>query len=386
MNTTSSTGIQQFDHRWVQHFDLVLNCHGIAGSRYCYDGHADLHGLYLINRVFSSNPWGEIVDRTGQTAYPFKLHVRQPWQNPLQSVSLEKTCELTVQKIVSENPGPYYIYWSGGIDSTLALVSFLKLVDHQNLAVLCSSASLDENLYFYKNFLKDKIRIIDSQSDLPTDGTHITGDCGDTIWATLDESFFADAETQKQLYQPWQQYFNNFEPPKFWRSSQGLDFMEYCEQFFSGSGRTIDTLFEARWWFYLNCKSQSKAVYKLAGSFSNAPDIRMVHFYENHHMDAWSWHNVNNMIQGHDWKTYKWPAKDIIYAYDGNQDYRTNKTKGYSSGLEYHRLLKNLQTISNTALFITDNNERPVLPTGPFFSQNMYHLHFFDRYKHLFTP
>jgi hypothetical protein len=380
----SSTGIQQFDHRWTRHFDQVLNCHGIVGSNYNYEGYPDLHGLYLINRVFSKNPWGEIVDRTGQTQYPFQLHIRQPWQIPGENIDLEKTCELTVKQIVDQNPAPYYIYWSGGIDSTLLLVSFLKHVNAEHIKVCCSSASLDENLYFYKNFIKNHVEIIDSQSQLPDDGTHITGDCGDTVWATLDESFFANETTQKQLYQPWQQYFQESDLAAQWRSSKNQNFIEYCEEFFARSGRSIDTLFEARWWFYLNCKSQSKAVYKFAGSFSDKPNIRMVHFYENQYMDAWSWHNVNNMIQGHDWKTYKWPAKDIIFAYDGNEDYRKNKTKGYSSGLEYHRLLKNLNTINNTALFITDNNERPVLDSGPFFSRSLYHRNYHDRYKHLF--
>ena len=384
---TTSTGIQQFDHRHSLHFDNVLNCHGIKGSRYAYQGYADLHGLYLINCIFSPAPWGEIVDRTQRTEYPFKLHVRKPWLGPLTEYSLETTCELTVKQIILQNPAPYYIYWSGGIDSTLVLTSFLKLVPKQDIRVCCSAASLDENPHFYKNFVKNHVEIFDSNSSLPTDGTHITGDCGDTIWATLDQSFFTTAAEQEYMYQPWQQWFVNSNIGTAWNNPArpGQTFMEYCEEFFSRSGRPIRTLLEARWWYYLICKTQSKALYKTVGSFRNLPDLRLIHFFENEYMDSWSWYNTQNMIKGTDWTSYKWPAKEIIFNFDGNNEYKKYKTKGYSSGLEYHKLLKTLDSIKTTALFITDNNERPVMPTEPFFSQNLYNELFYGRYQHLFN-
>ena len=383
---TISTGIQQFDHRHSSHFDYVLNCHGVQGSRYCYKGYDDLYGLYLINCIFSSNPWGEIVDRTQRTEYPFRLHVRNPWQGPLSECDLETTCELTVKQITLQNPAPYYVYWSGGIDSTLVLTSFFKSVPKHDIRVCCSSASLDENPYFFKNFIKNKVEFFDSNLNLPTDGTHITGDCGDTIWATLDESFFS-SPAQQHMHQPWQQWFLKSNIGTAWISSAspGQTFMEYCEEFFARSGRPIRTLLEARWWYYLICKTQSKALYKTVGSFANVPDLRLVHFFENPYMDSWSWHNTQNMIKGTDWLSYKWPAKEIIFAFDGNHEYKQYKTKGYSSGLEFYKLIRTMDSNKTPALFITDNNERPILPTEPFFSENLYRELFYDRYKHLFT-
>jgi hypothetical protein len=319
---TFSSGIQQFDNRHLRQFDSVLNCHGINGSNYNYQGYNDLHGLYLINQVFSPQPWGEIVDRTDQTQYPFKLHIRKPWKGPLVDCSLETACELSVKQIISQNPAPYYVYWSGGIDSTLVLVSFLKYADRKDIKVCCSSASLDENLHFYQNYIKNCVEIFDSNFELPTDGTHITGDCGDTIWATLDEGFLTAPLVSSHLYQPWQQWFANNNVGQDWRSSTGLTFIEYCEEFFSRSGKKINSLFEARWWFYLICKTQSKALYKTTGSFLMLPNLRLVHFFENEYMDSWSWYNTDNMIHGYDWQSYKWPAKEIIFNYDGNEDYK----------------------------------------------------------------
>ena len=66
-------GIQWFSHK---HFDQILKLHGQSGKSYNFDGYKDLHNLYLINCVFSSAPWGDIIDRSGKTNYPFKIHIK----------------------------------------------------------------------------------------------------------------------------------------------------------------------------------------------------------------------------------------------------------------------------------------------------------------------
>jgi hypothetical protein len=328
--------------------------------------------------MFSKYPWGEIVDRTGLTTYPFQLDIRQPWQGPLRNISLEDTCEETVNHLIQNNPGPYYIYWSGGIDSTLVLISFFKHLGPTNFSVVCSSASIAENTYLYENFIKPNCVVYDSTQELPTDGTHITGDCGDTVWATLDAGFWGNPIVRPYIYEPWQTWFN--------KKTQDQDFLNFSSEFFQRSGKDIVTLFDARWWYYLICKSQSKAVYKTAGSFNGFPNLNLVHFFENKFMDSWSWHNSHNMIRGMDWLSYKWPAKDLIYQFDSNSDYRDNKTKGYSSQLEHNRLHKDFQASLRRPLFITNDNQRPTLDTAPFFSYTEYQEKYYNKYAHLFEP
>ena len=68
--TIESNGIQYFDE---DYFDFVLNYHGIIGSTYSYNGFEDLKHLYTLNKMFSNKPWGNIIDRSNSTKYPFKL-------------------------------------------------------------------------------------------------------------------------------------------------------------------------------------------------------------------------------------------------------------------------------------------------------------------------
>lgn len=371
--TNNSLSIQHFD---TLNFDNVLNYHGIKGKLYNYQGYNDLYQLYKINQIFSSKPWGEIIDRSGLTPYPFKLHIRLPWTGPKKIMDLDQVCNVTVKNIVASQPAPYLIYWSGGIDSTLALVSFLREVDNKELIVYCSEASIEENPYFFSKYIKNKIKTIDSKGISPDIGTHITGDCGDTIWATLDDSFMQNDVTKKLLYKPWLETFT--------QHSNDTAFLNFCEEFMKKSGRAIDTLFEARWWFYFLTKSQGKAVYKMTSVLIDSANINLINFYENDFFDTWSYFNTDKIIKGYDWATYKWPAKEIIYKFDKNCDYYNNKSKGYSNHVIKHKVVKNLNINFKMPLFVTDNNERPQLPTEPFWSSDIYQELFFEKYKHLF--
>jgi len=381
-----STGIQYFNSR---NFDSILNLHGVVGANYQYQGFTELNCLWTLNRFFSNGPWGEIVDRSGQTAYPFQVHNRCPWHGPLENIDLETACSYILRDIIKNNPGPYYVYWSGGIDSTLILTTFFKEVDLSDFVVCCSTASIDEHPEFYKKFIQPNCKIIDINLEIPSDGTHITGDCGDTAWAVLDNNIINNSTTMPYLYRSWQDWFAQPEFKQIRNEYRGIhedDFWEFVTNFFERSGREIRTLFEARWWFYLLCKGQSKALYKTAGSFNSAPNINWIHFFESEFMDSWSWHNPDKIIDGHDWNTYKQPAKEIIFKFDGIEPYRKYKSKGYSSGLEYGRRLRDLTSSLREPLFITDDNQRPTLSTAPFFSNVVYQQEHYEQYKHLFIP
>ena len=368
------SGIQAFD---TLNFDRVLNFHNVQGQRYNYQGYPELHNLYKINQVFSSLPWGEIVDRSGKTPYPFKVHIRRPWLGPVQPMTLEQVCDQTVRDIISTQPAPYYIFWSGGIDSQLALVSFLKAVDHKDIVVICNQSSIDESPTFFNNHISGKLKTIDSQGPLPQDGTAITGELGDTVWAILDDGFMTNPDVIKHLYRPWQEYFE--------LKNKDVDFLSFADKFMKSSGRPIDTLFEARWWYYFIAKSQGKATQKILKLDWYGPKFNIVHFYENDYFDSWSYFNTDSFIKGYDWKSYKMPAKEIIYKYDNDKNYLENKVKEYSNFIVIAKIADLNNFSFNHPLFITDTNDRPHMPSEPFFSKKLYEELHYEKYKHLFN-
>jgi len=368
-----ATGIQAFD---TLNFSKVLEFHNITGQKYNYQGFPELHNLYLINKVFSANPWGEIVDRSGKTAYPFRLHIRCPWYGPTKSISLAQTCAETVQSITALYSAPYYVFWSGGIDSTLALVSLLKTVNHKDIVVVCNKFSIAEAPNFYNDQIDGKLRVHDSLIELPQGCTAITGEVGDIVWGILDDGFMNDPEVVQYLYRPWQEYFEI--------KNANLDFLHFVDQFMQSSQRPIDTLLEARWWFYFLTKGQSKAVQKFLKLDWPVLKYNLVHFYENTFFDNWSYYNTDKFIKGFEWKTYKMPAKQIIYEYHNDRDYLLHKTKGYSNSMEKITMSDLTAYAFNRPLFITDTYEKPESDTEPFFSTNLYRQQHYAKYKHLF--
>jgi len=358
-------------------FDRILNLHGTIGSNYDYVGYQQLKYLYDINCIFSSNPWGDIIDRSGHTEYPYRVHVRNKWQTPLEQqhdIDLDECCRLRVQEITKQHNPPYNIFWSGGIDSTLLLVSFLKYVAHDNICVFLTKESIDENQYFFDKIIK-KIKYNFLEQQTPTHGANITGECGDTIWATLDHSFFFNSPSKDFILKPWQQWFE--------RQNKNKQFHEFCHEFFTRAGREIKTLLDARWWFYFLCKHQSKATAEQF--YLNGDQLILIPFYESKTIECWAWYNLHRIIYKTHWNTYKMPAKEIIFKFDKNEDYKKNKSKDYSGGVinlvKSH--CKNKQMVR--PLFITDNLETPTLTISPFFSDKHYKEELFETYKHLFS-
>ena len=364
--------IQSYPNQEI--FDRILNIHGIVGKNYNYRGYEDLHFLYRLNKIFSDKPYGEIIDRTGNTKYPFQVHVRLPWTIPTKELSLEQVCENRVCEIAATNPKHYYVYWSGGIDSTLALVSILKVIEHDKITVVMSNRSITEYPEFYEQHINGKLTVLQLHDQIPINhGVHITGDPADTIWAILDDSFMGGAAAN-YLHAPYEDYFR----------IRGADdeFLAKTAIFNSHSGHEIKTLFEARWWYYLNCKSQSKSV-SIITRFNTAENF--CPFYESRDFDNWSYYNTDRMIIGSDWKTYKFPAKDIIYKFDKNIGYHQDKTKEYSND-PVQFVNKTPHNFRDIPLFITDDFRKPVLSSGIFFSKNIYRQELYDTYAELFKP
>ena len=61
-------------------------------------------------------------------------------------------------------------------------------------------------------------------------------------------------------------------------------------------------------------------------------------FYNTEEFQLWSMNNPDKKMR-EEWRTYKWPAKEVIYEYAKDADYRDNKTK---RGSLYHLILQQI--------------------------------------------
>jgi hypothetical protein len=167
----------------------------------------------------------------------------------------------------------------------------------------------------------------------------------------------------------------------FYKQTQDVKFLEFCEEFFSWSGKKLDTVLEARWWFYTNCKIQKYPA--LAANVTNDDQPLPIAFYDSYEFEHYMYFNMDKIITSSNYATYKKFLKKYIYEYDQNVSYFKNKMKTNSGQMVMYGkkrgLLKNKEYI-----MLLDNGERIRTANLPLLSEREYRAQYGDRLNYLF--
>ncbi len=97
-------------------------------------------------------------DRTGITKNLIELTNDSPldFTKPVKLQTFADLCDERGVQMLAMNK-QIELYWSGGIDSTVALVSLLKAGAKDQLVVRCTKESQDENPEFYKDLIRSNV-------------------------------------------------------------------------------------------------------------------------------------------------------------------------------------------------------------------------------------
>lgn len=339
-----------------------------VGTLFKIQGFDSYNRLLDINAIFSTNPSFDPVDRTGQIRGPIRYSVERPWSIPSNEISLETALERRVRDLC-EIEGPINLFWSGGIDSTTIVVSFLKYApDLKRCRVIYSPWSTYEHPEFFK-MLKSisDIEMIDISGemyfDLDLDGIFVSGNTSDEIHASLDESFFGNYGYEF-LSTPWRDFFYSKIPDD--------RFIGFCEQHFAASGRNINTVLEARWWFYASSKLTSILNHWNLAFFLTGPDKfnpkRLIGFFDCDHYEQFIYFNINKIICSDNYASWRQFLKDYCFRYDGFESWRTNKSKFASTQILIYGLKK--QALNDSRyLILLDDGSRVATDNLPLFSR-----------------
>jgi hypothetical protein len=298
--------------------------------------------------------WSKDAGKTGYTNQPryYKFDQRVSFDTTADPIVLEPEILTTIvehraQEIVNENKD-IKLFWSGGIDSTLTVASILSIARTDQIELYHTCESIKENPYFYDYIQKFNVRTT-MWSDrwdtkFKSDDLIVTGTSADEITGSLDRSFYD--EHSAGLNQPWQVFFKT----KGYNDS----FITRCEQLFSESQSPIETMFDARWWFYFYIRHTNYARrdwdYNLENDFSN----NVVQFFNCNTFDSWAILNKEQLIHN-EYRTYKQPFKEVIYKYWDNKEFLHNKEK-VNSLLSTHWILKKLARFDQQYLFVYKKN------------------------------
>jgi len=345
----------------------------IVGSLAKVHGFDRYNKLIDLNCVFSTHPHGDPVDRTQTITGPFAFAVQRPWEPPKQKQDFDEVIAQRVNHHIKLGKR-LNLCWSGGIDSTCMVAGFLKHATHlDQLRVLYSPYSIYENRDFFEFIIKNyhTLEMLDISGDvyLETvfDGIMINGHGGDEFTASLDKSFF-DSLGYEGLQKPWRSLIND------------QDLEEFCTEYFALAQRPIETVLEARWWFYAVAKNQIFAPND--STFTSTASTSA--FFDCQEFQDYMWHNTDKIITSDNYTSYKQFLKKYTYDFDHNHTHYLLAKKSNSRQFHWYNQKKTELLAQQWIAYLEDGTS---IHTSnlPFFSQLEFKEKYGDSLEYLFN-
>jgi len=290
-----------------------------------------------------------LLDRTGTIRTPMKTVSTFPMPKfRIFPQSLEEVCNARAQELLNRADAlgvRLYLFYSGGIDSTLMLISIFKHASSEqrnNITILLTEASILENPNFFHEHIRGKFALEVSTMFpylLGTKGLFVGAEQNDLVFGSDFLRPFIKKRGLEKLLQPYDRdlvisHFTDRLEDTPDAATEATFYMELFERLKDRAPMPIRSNFDFFWWVSFCLKWQFISVRMLAftadrnASLITKDYVRnyYTHFYDTGEFQLWSMNNLDKRIRD-DWKTYKWPCKDIIYEYTKDADYRDNKTK-----------------------------------------------------------
>lgn len=306
----------------------------------------DFPGVEKFSKFFQLfHPTAAIIDRTNTIKIPF--HVKslfpiplfKPMKKTFEEICNERACELLTR---ADKLGvTLYVFYSGGIDSTLLLVSLLKnaaLDQKFNIVVLLNEESITENPSFYRDHIYGKLRA-DSANIFPylLGSRHmlVGGEHNDQLhgYSIMEKLIFKFGSSI--IHQPYKRdnFFKFFNEILNDKESTNF-YLDLFERLKATAPVPVVTHFDYLWW--ISFSSTWQLVFTHLLNYTAPRNISHIdaqyigtnynQFYGTDDFQLWSLNNLDKRIKD-TWKTYKWVCKDIVYDYTKDADYRDNKIK-----------------------------------------------------------
>jgi signal peptidase I len=283
-----------------------------------------------------SDSW--LVDRLNKISLPFSSIGLSEYSLdfPIKNIDLDTACFNRSKELIASNK-KIYVLWSGGIDSTLVVVSLLKAgIRKDQIYVVCNTDSQKENYNFFLKII-NSVNIVSTERIMQTlkyqnlDGLILSAEHGDLsygydfsseILQIFGPEYLGLPATRENITKYFTHKKLNIQSANCWYDI----FMESVKT----SPRTIDTVYDFSWWVGFNWRWQY-ALEKFRMRFYHAPDSTT--FFQGHDIQNWAIHHQQPDLKT--LKDFKPEYKKIILGYTGDENYYKNKIKHESTTLYY---------------------------------------------------
>ncbi len=307
---------------------------------------ASLAGMRRFEHYFRIYNYGVApVDRSGTVRLPIRTKslFPLPQQRPF-TTSYEAICNARAVAILAraESMGvPISVFWSGGIDSTLVLISLLKnatVEQKARLTVLMSEESIAENPLFYRNHIHGSLTHAPAtmfsymlgMKNIVVNGEHNDQLFGSDIMESVIAKFGPGV-----IHKPIDRdMLRTLFTAKVGDVGEADFYISLFDRLAEAAPVKVTTTHEYFWWINFVMKWQTVTMRSLAYTARrNFPLItreyvenNYIPFYNTEDFQLWSMNNPDKKILD-SWRTYKWAAKEVIYDFTKDADYRDNKIK-----------------------------------------------------------
>lgn len=306
----------------------------------------DYRGLPGINTFLAyTKIYGHLiapVDRSGLVKFPvrmkslFPLPKMRKFEKTYERICSERARELL--KRAEKLDTSIYVFWSGGVDSTCLLISLIKVASKEQaerIVVLMSEESIAEYPDFYCKHIRGKLRrksamlfpFILGTKNLIVTGEHNDQLFGADIILKVINRFGLDT-----VQGPYDRQLLSI----FLAEGTGGDqeiaraYVKLFENLRERAPIALKTNYDIFWWINFVLKWQTVYMRILgfaAKSFSESYVKTYYHpFYNTEDFQLWSMNNLGQRMRN-GWCSYKWPAKEVIYKFTKDADYRDKKIK-----------------------------------------------------------
>ena len=266
------------------------------------------------------------IDRSGMVPSIMSVDLSRPghalpkFDKKYSTVSLLDLCLARAKHILDQNK-TVNLLWSGGLDSTLMLFSFLNQCKNTDqLNIVCNFKSIIESGSMFDRYIKNSnIRIKFDQTSVNPEHSYtydqedqtqlyVSGGCGDQLYMGGD--LFINPE-RHDITRHWDSgiYSENF--------------LEIVRPTISQSPRPLQSLRDFKWWFLFN-------FYWISVSYDDqkmrSPGVaqRSMAFYNTEDFQQWSAMTNTYHENIHE---YRWPSKHALLSLINCEYYINHKRK-----------------------------------------------------------
>ncbi len=293
--------------------------------------------LYLRACRFFASP---LIDRTATLDDGIGYRILEPLTATTPGpASFAERCDARAEALLTRaiaSDRRIELLWSGGIDSSSALVALLRAAERhdalERLRVVLTEGSKAEFPSLFEGLITPRLAWRQFEpplyQELDPGCITVTGEHGDQLFGS---DKLAEPMAEGYAFAPWGDTLPRLIASRLPNEREPEALIRYLEPQLAKAPRPLVSLWDLLWWLNYSLKWQYVALRLLCNASAEGVspfrlEGNLVNFFSTPAFQAWALHPHEMKVRA-DWASYKYPAKAYIHAYHADAVYQEQKLK-----------------------------------------------------------